>query len=101
MGGSILPGSIGMITRTPQPEVTIDKFTEFLIRYRWIFVVPILLPLSTLFDLLWGLRSFYYRTLRSAPEHHDARVRDIQDRIQRWHAAGRKGRLCTTRPAWM
>jgi delta24-sterol reductase len=90
-----------MRSYSARPEVTIDRFTEFLIRYRWIFVVPILLPLSTLFNLLWGFRNFYHRRLRSAPDRHDERVRAIQDRIKRWHAAGRKGRLCTSRPAWM
>jgi hypothetical protein len=83
------------------PEVTIDRFTEFLIRYRWLFVVPILLPLSTLFNLFWAVRSFCQRRLLSAPDRHDARVRDIQERIARWHAGGRKGRLCTARPPWM
>ena len=82
------------------PEVTIDRFTEFLMRYRWLFVVPILLPLSTVFNLFWGFRNFYRRML-SAPERHDERVRQIQERIQLWHARGRKGRLCTARPAWM
>jgi Delta24-sterol reductase len=90
-----------MITPAPRPEVTIDKFTEFLIKYRWIFVVPILLPLSTVFNLLWGIRNFYNRRLRSAPERHDARVSDIRNRIKRWHDGGRKGRLCTARPPWM
>src|SRR5207249_869920 len=82
------------------PEVTIDRFTEFLMRYRWLFVVPVLLPLSTAFNLFWGFRNFYRRLL-SAPERHDERVRQIQERIQSWHARGRKGRLCTARPAWM
>src|SRR2546421_4148103 len=81
-------------------EVTIDRFTEFLIRYRWIFVVPVLLPLSTVFNLFWGFRNFY-RRLFSAPERHGERVRKIQERIQRWHTRGRKGRLCTARPPWM
>jgi delta24-sterol reductase len=82
-------------------EASLDKLAELLARYRWLFVVPVLLPLSTLFNLLWGLRSLYHRRLRSAPERHDSRVRGIQEQIARWHAAGRKGRLCTSRPAWM
>lgn len=89
------------VESSPNPPASIDKMTEFLLRYRWLFVVPVLLPLSTLFSLLWGFRNFYHRRLRSSPAGHDARVRDIQDQIKRWHEAGRKGRLCTTRPAWM
>lgn len=82
-------------------EVTIDRLTEILIRYRWLFVVPILLPLSTLFNLAWWIRKVFRRRLLSAPDQHDARVGEIQNRIEHWNAAGRKGRLCTARPAWM
>jgi delta24-sterol reductase len=70
-------------------------------RYRWLFVVPILLPLSTLFNLFWSLRNFYRRRLLSAPAQHDARVKYIQERIQRWNSGGGKERLCTARPPWM
>ena len=28
-----------------------DRLTAFLIRFRWLFVVPVLLPLSVLFKL--------------------------------------------------
>src|SRR5215831_18448570 len=82
-------------------EVTIDRLTEILIRYRWLFVVPILLPLSTLFNIFWWLRKVFKRRLLSAPDQHDVRVCKIQNRIERWNAAGRKGQLCTARPAWM
>ena len=90
-----------MKTTTANQEASLDKLTELLVRFRWLFVVPVLLPLSTLFNLLWGARNFYKRRLRSAPERHDARVHDIQEQIKLWHASGRKGRLCTARPAWM
>ena len=55
-------------------EVTIDRLTEILIRYRWLFVVPILLPLSTLFNIFWWLRKVFKRRLLSAPDQHDVRV---------------------------
>lgn len=79
----------------------ISKLTELLIRYRWIFVVPVLLPLSTLFKLILGVHNFYHRVLRNAPERHDQRVRDIQKHIQNWRANGSKGKLCTARKNWM
>jgi Delta24-sterol reductase len=82
-------------------KAEIDPVTEFLIRHRWLLVVPVLLPLSFLFDLLLRLRDFYVRTLTSAPKKHDERVRTIQEEISRWHANGAKGRLCTARPPWM
>ncbi len=82
-------------------KAEIDWLTEFLIRNRWLLVVPILLPLSFLFDLVMGARDFYVRTLRRAPKKHDARVRDIQEQIYRWHENGANGRLCTARRPWM
>jgi delta24-sterol reductase len=93
--------AILLMSAAAKREASIDRFTEFLIRYRWLFVVPVLLPLSTVFNLIWGLRNLYNRRLRSAPALHDARVREIQDQIRQWHAGGKKGRLCTARPPWM
>ena len=55
-----------------------DRLTELLIRYRWLLVVPVLLPLSTLFNLLWAIRGLYVHRLRRAPERHDKRVIDVQ-----------------------
>jgi len=84
-----------------RPESEIDWLTDFLIRHRWLLVVPVLLPLSFVFELLMSVRDFYMRTLQHAPKKHEARVRDIQEQIRRWHENGSKGRLCTARPPWM
>lgn len=78
-----------------------DWLTDVLIRFRWVFVVPILLPLSTLFNVLWGVRTFYYQRLRHAPERHDQRVRNIQEHIQNRRHRGAKGQFCTSRKNWM
>jgi delta24-sterol reductase len=78
-----------------------DRLTAFLIRFRWLFVVPVLLPLSVLFKLWWSARERYIRTLGHAPERHDARVADIQHQIGHWRASGARGLLCTSRPSWM
>ena len=45
-----------------------DWLTDLLVRYRWLYVVPALLPVSTLFNLFWGLRNSYNRRLPGAPE---------------------------------
>lgn len=78
-----------------------DPWTERLIRYRWLFVVPVLLPLSILFDLFWALRDLYIHRLRRSPEAHEARVAAVQDQIRRWRAAGARAPLCTARPTWL
>jgi FAD binding domain-containing protein len=85
----------------PRQGTTIDWVTDLLIRFRWLFVVPIVLPLSKLFGLWLASRDFVVRTLRRAPERHEARVRDIENQILRWGAAGANGKLCTARPWWM
>ena len=34
------------------------KLADILVRYRWLFVVPVVLPLSLAFNLVWALRGF-------------------------------------------
>lgn len=59
-----------------------STLTDTLFRYRWVFVVPVVLPLSTLFNLFWAVRSFYHRRWKRAPKAHERRVREIQDQIR-------------------
>jgi len=75
--------------------------TDLLVRYRWLFVVPVVLPLSVLFDLYWALRRFDYRRLKSAPEGHGRRVHDIQAQVRRWRPANGRQLLCTARKPWI
>jgi len=93
-------------TRSPGRESArasgpVDRLTELLIRFRWLFVVPIVLPASKVFEIWMRLRDFWIRTLRSAPERHQARVHDIERQILRWRNNGMEGKLCTARPWWM
>lgn len=37
---------------------------------------------------------------KSAPEKHDARVRNIAAQVKRWIANGKKNKMCTARPGW-
>ncbi len=78
-----------------------SQLTDLLVRYRWLFVVPVVLPISVLFDLFWAIRNFYYRRLKSAPQAHERRVRDIQEQLHRWRATGSRQPLCTARKPWM
>jgi delta24-sterol reductase len=85
----------------PRASGTVDRLTDLLIRFRWLFVIPIVLPVSKLFEMWLRLRGFWIRRLRRAPERHEARVREIARQILRWRANGNRGRLCTARPWWM
>ncbi len=77
-----------------------DRWTELLVQYRWAVVVPIVLPLSKIYDTYWYARHVYYRNLRNAAEQHEARVKHVQDQLARWNAEGRKGLLHTSRRSW-
>ena len=44
------------------------KLADILVQYRWLFVVPVVLPLSLAFNLFWALRGFYQRGWRGAPQ---------------------------------
>lgn len=77
-----------------------DRFTELLIKHRWATVVPVVLPLSKAYDAYWTAKNIHLRNLLSDPAGHARRVQRIQDQIRAWNAAGRPGRLCTSRKGW-
>ncbi|MGH8591021.1 MAG: FAD-binding protein, partial [Gammaproteobacteria bacterium] len=76
------------------------KLADILVRYRWLFVVPVVLPLSLAFNFFWALRGFYQRW-HGAPEAHERRVSGIQAQVRDWRAAGTRPPLCTARKPWM
>src|SRR5688572_21935520 len=77
-----------------------DKLTEFVIRHRWATVVPVVLPLSKVYDAYWTLRHVHYRNLTRRASAHGERVRSVSEQIKRWNAAGRPGLLHTSRKGW-
>ncbi|KJE93394.1 24-dehydrocholesterol reductase [Capsaspora owczarzaki ATCC 30864] len=79
-----------------------SALTMLLIEWRWLFVVPIVLPLSFLYDKLWQIRQIFYELFQAAPKLHDRRVKAIQDQVVNWNKAGRPGgRLATARSEWL
>lgn len=77
-----------------------DPLTEFLVRHRWATVVPLVLPLSKAYDAWWTLEHVLLRELLGQPGRHGQRVESVRRQIGAWNAAGRPGRLCTSRRAW-
>jgi delta24-sterol reductase len=57
------------------------------------------LPLSLLWDCTLKLRSYYIKTLKSAPHLHDERVKLIQKQVM--DRPDKNAPLCTARPGWM
>ncbi|HEX5660472.1 MAG TPA: FAD-binding oxidoreductase [Polyangiales bacterium] len=92
-----------LVQRKPvaaEPAAKNDFLTELLVQYRWAIVVPVVLPLSKIYDTYWYARHVYYRNLRNAAEQHGARVKRIQAQLAKWNADGRKGLLHTSRKSW-
>ena len=59
-----------------------------------IFVTVFLLPVSFLYDIWWSLTRRFELWIRSSPERHDERVRDIQEQVR----AAKGTKMCTARP---
>jgi hypothetical protein len=84
---------------TQLKELIWSWFSWCLIYFRWIIIVPVVLPMSFLFDKFWIVRNYFLQ--KKAPQLHDKRVQDIQKQIQHWIDQGRPGKLCTARKNWL
>jgi delta24-sterol reductase len=74
--------------------------TRLLMRYRWIYVVPLLLPASKAFSLCQAARDRRRSRGAGAPERHEQRVAAMQEELRRWREQGSPGKLCTARRDW-
>jgi delta24-sterol reductase len=86
--------------KEPSSATVGSKATELAIKYRWLIVVPLVLPASKVYDLYWTARHVYYRNLRSNSSRHGARVQTVVDQIKSWNESGRPGLLHTSRKSW-
>jgi delta24-sterol reductase len=73
----------------------------FLFRFRWIFVIPLILPASLAYDSYNFVRNWIIFKLQSAPKAHDRKVAKIQKSVKEWAAGDRKKKMCTARPGWL
>ncbi|KAJ3049377.1 hypothetical protein HK102_012516, partial [Quaeritorhiza haematococci] len=87
--------------KQPPPANWNEWFGEFVIDYRFLWVVPLLLPMSTAFNVYWAVREYFVRTWGKQFRTHEGNVKYIQDQIKRWKENGSKGLLCTARPSWL
>jgi delta24-sterol reductase len=79
-----------------------EQFLEwFLFRFRWIFVIPLILPASLAYDTYNFLRNWLIFKLQSAPKAHDRKVAQIQKAVKEWSTSDRKKKMCTARPGWL
>lgn len=78
-----------------------DRLVRWLIRFRWIFVIPVLLPASIVLRGFGLARALYLRGWRNTPRDHERRVQRVQEQIAGWRENGAVGLLCTARKNWM
>lgn len=76
-----------------------QTLTDLLMRYRWVYVVPLLLPASKIFAL-WQSARRRAQQRRDASTDHAERVSRVRDQVRRWNEIGRPGLLCTARRDW-
>lgn len=94
----------------PQPHRQRAKrppsFADFIIQFRWLFVIPVLLPASFLFYQYVRWRAAVRAILHGPPteQGHAARVAKVQARVAARAAASPTsppGLICTARRAWL
>ncbi|NYT47464.1 MAG: FAD-binding oxidoreductase, partial [Candidatus Methanofishera endochildressiae] len=74
---------------------------DFLIKYRGIFVVLFVLPVSLVFKAYMGTRNRLAFWQNSAPEKHADRVKKVQQQVKDWQEkTGGNIPMCTARPGW-
>ncbi|MEU2514636.1 FAD-binding oxidoreductase [Streptomyces syringium] len=83
------------MSRTPVP-----RSARWLARHRWLYVVPLLLPLSKAYALAEALSSRLHTRRAGAVRRHRRRVARMQARVRERAAQGGGGLMCTARPQW-
>uniref|UniRef100_A0A7E4ZQF1 Delta(24)-sterol reductase n=1 Tax=Panagrellus redivivus TaxID=6233 RepID=A0A7E4ZQF1_PANRE len=78
-----------------------ERFLEyFLFHFRWVVVIPIVLPLSIGYEVFTNFRNFIVFTAQSAPKAHDRKVALIKNQVKAWAAGDRTSKMCTARSGW-
>jgi delta24-sterol reductase len=95
-----LPKAARSAKPAPAPQDFRDKLTELTIQHRWAIVVPLVLPVSKVYNLYWTARHVYWRNLRNAAAGHEQRVASVVGQLEAWRAAGKPGLLHTSRKSW-
>lgn len=65
--------------------------------YRWVIIVPVVLPMSLLFNMYLHVRNRYVEWTQSAPHKHGERVAKLQQSIR---GRDKSQPMCTARPNW-
>ncbi|MET9415644.1 FAD-binding oxidoreductase [Streptomyces klenkii] len=89
------------MSRTPVPRSPLSpRSAQWLADHRWLYVVPVLLPLSKAYALAEALNSRLLQRRSGAPRRHRQRVARMQARVREREPRGGGALLCTARPQW-
>lgn len=91
-------------SRTPlvAPRKAPKSWVDFAVMFRWILVVPIVLPISFAFECRKRIRDWYSRrrSYESKEAEHQKNVEAVQKRL-RSRNASKDGLVCTARKPWL
>jgi delta24-sterol reductase len=77
-----------------------ELFEIILIKYRWVFVVLFLLPISILYTLYEAISQRLSLHIKGSQKIHDSLVKDIQAQIHLRNKTEPQRKMCTGRPGW-
>jgi delta24-sterol reductase len=66
-------------------------------KYRFIFVILVVLPLSTIYDLFFYMKNKYIFYTRKAIQDHDKLVHYVQEQVKAYNECGSNKPMCTAR----
>jgi delta24-sterol reductase len=90
----VLVATLALVFRKWIGYKIIDLVTT---EYRWVIIVPVVLPMSLIFNCCLHVRNRYVEWTRSAPHKHDERVAKLQKEIR---GRDKSQPMCTARPNW-
>jgi len=92
--GLVLLVTLAIMFRKTIGHKIIDIVTT---EYRWVIIVPIVLPMSLFFNMALHIRNRYVEWTQSAPHKHSERVAKLQSQIR---SRDKSQPMCTARPNW-
>lgn len=66
-------------------------------KYRFIFVILVVLPVSTIYDMYFYMKNKYIFWTRKAVQDHDKLVRYVQEQVRAYNECGSNKPMCTAR----
>lgn len=69
-------------------------------KYRWIFVVFFLLPVTFVYDIYHWMKQVYIEYTKDKSQDHAMKVKHVQKQVRDWLKSDQSVPMCTARPGW-